>query len=160
PISTDPLCTGTTQSHSIRAPYLGSQLEDAHLSWKTYQQSMPSVGFTGANYPAGYVKGGVKLYASKHNPFLNFLADYGPAPTSPDAADGGAWTPNAAQQAELSKEVPLDNASVGLVADLNSGNVPNFSYIVPDQCHDMHGIGGYTSSDGVNCGDNTALFKA
>jgi hypothetical protein len=160
PISTASVCSGTTESHSIHAPYLGSQLEDAHLSWKTYQQSMPSAGFTGANYPAGYVSGGVKLYASKHNPFLNFLAYYGPAPTSPDAADGGSWTPNAAQQAELSKEVPLDDASVGFVADLNSGNVPNFSYIVPDQCHDMHGIGGYTSSDGVNCGNNIALFKA
>ena len=75
-------------------------------------------------------------------------------------ADGGSWTPNAAQQAELSKMVPLDDASVGLAADLKSGNVPNLSYIVPDQCHDMHGIAGYTSSDGVNCGDNTALFQA
>jgi phosphatidylinositol-3-phosphatase len=26
--------------------------------------------------------------------------------------------------------------------DLQSGNLPNFSYIVPDQCHDMHGTGG------------------
>ncbi len=160
PVSTAPDCSGTTESHSIHAPYLGSQLESANLSWKTYQQSMPSVGFTGANYPAGYVSGGVKLYASKHNPFLNFLAYYGTAPTSSDVADGGSWTPNAAQQAELSKMVPLDDAKVGLAADLKSGNVPNLSYIVPDQCHDMHGIAGYTSSDGVNCGDNTALFQA
>jgi hypothetical protein len=29
----------------------------------------------------------------------------------------------------------------GLYADLSAGKTPNFSFIVPNQCHDMHGIG-------------------
>ncbi len=29
----------------------------------------------------------------------------------------------------------------GLYADLNSGHVPTYSYIVPNQCHDQHGCG-------------------
>jgi phospholipase C len=32
-----------------------------------------------------------------------------------------------------------------LSADLNNGQLPNFSLVVPDQCHDMHGTGTCTS---------------
>jgi hypothetical protein len=32
-----------------------------------------------------------------------------------------------------------------LYADLNSGKVPDFSFIAPNQCHDMHGAGGRSS---------------
>jgi hypothetical protein len=81
-----------------------------------------------------------KLYAAKHNPILNFLAYYGPAPTSV------SFTPNAAQQAELNKMVP----DTQFAADLDSGNVPTFSFIVPDQCHDMHGTAGCPSGPALN----------
>jgi hypothetical protein len=124
-------------THQQAVPNLGSQLEQAGLSWKTYQQSLPSVGFTGNNYPAGAVSGAKdKLYASKHNPFVNYLAFYGPAPTGSVSGEfPTGFTPNAAQQAELNKMVP----DTQLATDLANGTVPNFAYIVPDQCHDMHG---------------------
>jgi hypothetical protein len=137
-------------THQVSAPNLGSQLENAGLSWKTYQQSLPSVGFTGNNYPAGAVPGAKdKLYASKHNPFVNYLSLYGPVPTT--SADGefpANFTPNAAQQAELNKMVP----DTQLATDLANGTVPNLSYIVPDQCHDMHGT--------TSCPNDAALIAA
>jgi phospholipase C len=151
-------CKGTTGNHQVNAPSLFSQLEDAGLSWKTYQQSIPpsinpgtpSVAYTGLYYPLGYpgTTSKDKLYASKHNPILNFLAYYGPSnpPTSPDTLDGGSWTPNATQRAELNKMVP----DTQLATDLATGNVPNFSFIVPDQCHDMHGTGSCPSASALN----------
>ncbi len=124
-----PECAGTTGNHQIDAPNIASELEAHNLSWKTYQQSIPSVGYTGLYYPYGVVSGSTdKLYASKHNPFLNFLAYYGPAPTSPN------FTPNKAQTRELKKMVP----DTQLATDLADNRVPAFSFIVPDQCHDMH----------------------
>jgi hypothetical protein len=134
PTNTAPECAGTTGDHQIDAPSLFSQLEGAGLSWKDYQQSMPSVGYQRLNNPPAIP--GQKLYAAKHNPLLNFLAYYGPAPRSVN------FTPTAAQQAELNKSVPLDDANVGLWHDLQMGTTPNFSFIVPDQCHDMHGTAG------------------
>lgn len=112
-------------THTINAPSLASQLEAAGLSWKTYQQALPYAGYTGTRYPTT----GPTLYASKHNPFLNFASIQ-------------------ANPAELQKIVP----DTQLATDLQSGQVPNFSYIVPDQCHDMHGTTG--------CGDDATLIPA
>jgi Phosphoesterase family len=114
-------------THQVAEPNLGSQLEAAGLSWKTYQQSLPSVGFTGNNYPAGVVPGATaKLYASKHNPFVNYLALYGPVPTtSSDGEFPSNFTPNAAQQTELNKMVP----DTQLATDLANGTVPNLSLV-------------------------------
>lgn len=115
--------------HQINAPYLGSQLEDAGLSWKTYQQSIPSVGYTGDYSPPAIP--GQKLYAAKHNPFINFLASY----------------PASQRAAELQKIVP----DTQLKTDLANNTVPNFSFIVPNQCYDMHGTAG--------CGNDTQLIR-
>jgi phospholipase C len=101
--------------NKIDAPSLASQLEDAGLTWKTYQQALPFPGYTGTRFPTS----GPTLYASKHNPFLNFANIQ-------------------SNPAELQKIVP----DTQLAADLQSGDVPNLSYIVPDQCHDMHGTTG------------------
>ena len=60
----------------------------------------------------------VNLYAQKHNPFL-YMSNIRNTPS------------------ELSNIVPLGN---NLNAALVSGKVPSFVYIVPNQCHDMHGI--------------------
>jgi hypothetical protein len=37
---------------------------------------------------------------------------------------------------QFAKQVPIEQ----LFSDLGSGQVPAFSYIVPDQCRDMHGL--------------------
>jgi hypothetical protein len=46
----------------VDAANLGDQLENAGLSWKTYQESMPSPCFLGDAYP----------YAQKHNGFIYY----------------------------------------------------------------------------------------
>jgi phospholipase C len=112
-------------THTINGPSLASQLEGAGLTWKTYQQALPYAGYTGTRYPTP----GPTLYASKHNPFLNFAS----VQNSP---------------AELQRIVP----DTQLATDLQAGTVPNFSYIVPDQCHDMHGTTG--------CSADSALIAA
>ncbi len=99
-------------NHTITASNLADQLEAAGLSWKSYQQSLPYPGYTGTYYPSS----ANPLYASKHDPFLNF-ADI---QTNP---------------ARLQKIVP----DTQLFTDLQSDAVPNVSFIAPDQCHDMHG---------------------
>jgi hypothetical protein len=116
---------------------IADQLVEGHKSWKTYQESLPTVqpGVFGINYSDGafsnlspvsvFGPGPIqKLYAVKHNPFAYF------------------------QNIELGEEDELSLARVvdfdgphGLWADLQSHEkVPNFLLIVPNQCHDMHGF--------------------
>jgi hypothetical protein len=103
--------------HMFSSKNIVDQLESNGLSWKAYMQSMPSAGST-VEYAPTIGSTTVKLYAQKHNPFMYFS----------DIANNPART---------SKIVPLEN---NLASDLASGNVPNFVWISPDQCHDMHGI--------------------
>jgi hypothetical protein len=123
---------------------IADQLVEKGKSWKTYQESLPTVvpGVFGINYSDGEwsnlspaevfeVNGGPptpatniqKLYAVKHNPFAYF-----------EKIERGA-------DAALSLERVVDfDGPNGLWADLNSDRAPNFSFIVPNQCHDMHGF--------------------
>src|SRR5205823_4148899 len=100
-------------THQFTNPTLVDGLNAAGLTWKGYFQSLPAPGFLGTCYPGE----DNCLYASKHNGFLNF---------SQILASPG----------ELQKLVP----DTALHDDLISGGVPNHSFIVPDQCHDMHGL--------------------
>ncbi|GAB3270568.1 hypothetical protein GCM10027449_05570 [Sinomonas notoginsengisoli] len=111
------IASASATPHMFSGKNIVDQLESNGLSWKAYMQSMPGVG---SNVEYAPTIGGktVKLYAQKHNPFMYFS----------DIVNNPART---------SKIVPLEN---NLSADLASGNVPNFVWISPDQCHDMHGI--------------------
>ncbi len=111
-------------THQFNDPTLVDGLEGAGLTWKGYFQSMPAPGFLGICYPGA---GSNCLYASKHNGFLNFSQIL-------------------ASPAELQKLVP----DTALSDDLMNGSVPNYSFIVPDQCHDMHGLGATCPDDQTN----------
>ncbi len=117
-------------THTVAYPSVADQLEAMGLSWKTYQQSLPYPGYLGTSYPSSRNA----LYASKHNPFLNFASIQ-------------------SNRAELRKIVPWSDLS----RDLSTGRVPNLSYIVPDQCHDMHGTGSCAGGDAtlIPAGDRT-----
>jgi phosphatidylinositol-3-phosphatase len=119
--STDPNCAGTTVDHTITAQSLAGQLTAAGLTWRGYFQSLPPVPPTGviktgpdANGPYTFKSpsNSVALYASKHNPFVNFT----------DSQDA------------LANMVP----DTQLATDLAAGHLADYSLIVPDQCHDMH----------------------
>lgn len=106
------------------------QLESKNLTWAAFEQSMPSAGFLGPQFPAS----GDALYAQKHNPFVY----YSDIATNP---------------ARLKKIQPLDdNASQLKTALSNPATAPNFIFVVPDQCHDMHGTK-------TLCNNNDALLR-
>jgi Phosphoesterase family len=116
--------------NQIHAPSLISQLDQAGVSWKAYLQALPYPGYEGICYPArcNGAPDSDPLFVSKHDGIQNFT-------TSLNAAD---W----------SRQVPISY----LAADLRSGNVPAFGYVVPDECHDMHGDPPYCLDSG-NIGD-------
>jgi phosphoesterase family protein len=103
--------------HTVNAPNLMSQLESGGKTWKGYFQDMPYPGYRGYCYPAkcNGIPDSDTQYVAKHNGILNFV--------------------NMQTPAEFAKMTPYPQ----LAADLASGNVPNLSYIVGDECHDMHG---------------------
>jgi len=113
---------------------IANQLVAKHMSWKTYQQSLPpAIPVDGVNYsdgsrsnlspPAALSSGPVpRLYAVKHNPFVYFR----------NVQEGS--------QPGLSlRRVAGFEGPAGLWADLQA-EMPNFAFIVPNQCHDMHGF--------------------
>ncbi len=97
------------------------QLEAAGISWKGYMEGLPYPGFLGASadYTASPPGSGNALYLLKHDPFLLY----------PDVYNNPA---------RAKKVVPLTQ----LTADLASNNVPQFAWITPNICNDMHGMSG------------------
>jgi phospholipase C len=141
--STDPHCGGTTVDHTVTDQNLADQLTAAGLTWKGYFQNLPPIppsGLikTGANangpYSFKWPSNTVALYASKHNPFLNFTGTQG----------------------ALANMVP----DTKLASDLAKGRLANFSLIVPDQCHDMHGTGGCSDTNGLISAGDTYVGNA
>jgi hypothetical protein len=136
--TTDPHCGGTTVDHTVSAPTLADQLTAAGMSWRGYFQSLPPIPPSGvimtgpsANgpYTFKWPSNFNALYASKHNPFVNFTGT----------------------QTALASMVP----DTQLATDLATGNLANFSLIVPDQCHDMHGTGPCPDLNGLIASGDT-----
>jgi len=148
---------------------IADQLASQGRSWKSYQEDLPVDGADLVNYADGQysnltdfstitptlspaLASGdiVQLYASKHNPFVYFRSiQEGDQPGS-----------------DLTNVVGFDGPG-GLYADLGSGNVPTFSFIVPNQCNDQHGRGNSTAfcaydptDNGTQAGLNPALMNA
>jgi hypothetical protein len=105
---------GITNDRAIRPPLdkknLIDQLEPHH-TWAAYMESAPQPGYLEDTYPPK-----VNLYVSKHNPFVSF-----------DDIRG--------KPSRLEKIKPYAQ----FAADMASPGVPDFVYVVPNQCHDMHG---------------------
>ncbi len=127
---------------------IADQLVATHKSWKTYQESLPTVvpGVAGVNYSDGawsnlspvavFGPGPIqKLYAVKHNPFAYFQ------------------NIQVGEEQGLSLEQVKDfDGPDGLWADLQT-DAPNLAVIVPNQCHDMHG---FVSGGTPICSSKTA----
>ena len=104
--------------HMFGGRTIVDQLEKHGLSWKAYMENLPSSGSQVEYAPV--VNGQtVKLYAQKHDPFMYFSSINSPF------------------NERLNNIVPLEGH---LSHDLAEGTVPNFVWISPNQCHDMHGI--------------------
>jgi hypothetical protein len=103
--------------HTLNASNLLSELEGAGKTWRGYFQNMPYPGYRGYCYPdkCNGIPDADTQYVSKHNGIVNFA--------------------NLQTPSELAKMYPITQLS----ADLAAGTISNLSYIVPDECHDMHG---------------------
>jgi phosphatidylinositol-3-phosphatase len=123
------LISGSNQglSQGTKPPYSATTLVDelnAHrISWKAYMEGMPSACSTG---------GSTGLYESDHNPFVYF-SDY------KTLCSGGNGVVSYSQSL--------------LSTDLNSATPPDFVWISPNACHDMHTTGGSCGKNPVANGD-------
>lgn len=137
-VATDePSPPANVSSHRWRVnlPSLAGQLVTAGKDWRAYLQNIPASGTSIANWPGD--SNTAKLYAVKHNPFP-YVAEIQDSP------------------AQFAKQVPLEQ----LFSDLGAKTVPAFSYIVPDQCRDMHGIGNVLAPcGGVNDTDDVDVRR-
>lgn len=100
-------------NHTIASPSLIDQLEKKGLTWKGYFEDIPSPGSVAVVAPSLLRA----LYASKHNGFMNFK--------------------------KVQDDPNLSSKIVGLeelTTDLKNDKVPNYSHIIFNQCHEMHGL--------------------
>jgi hypothetical protein len=114
------IVSATSKPHWFDGANIVDQLEARRLTWKAYMQSIPGTASTVEYAPVDIVNGVPvprKVYAQKHNPFMYF-SDIRNRPE------------------RMQQIVPFDEFE----RDLQSNEIPNFVWISPDQCHDMHGI--------------------
>ena len=151
--------------HDIDGITIADQLVRAGKTWKSYQEGLPEIGADGVNISDGFYSVGgrnakgvnvtsdfaalstagnpvsaanvVALYAVKHNPFAYF------------AAVQEGWNP----ELSMHRMAGFDGEN-GLYADLKAGHVPNFAFIAPNQCEDMHGRGNGTAFCNYDADDN------
>jgi hypothetical protein len=155
-------------AHNINGKTVADQLVAAGLSWKSYQQNLPLAGPDQVNTSDGEYTNTtdfstilpaqnpplsssdiVALYAAKHNPFVYFR----------NVQEGY-------QENNSYRNVVSFEGEHGLYADLQSGHVPSYSFIAPNQCNDQHGRGGIANpfcqydpnDDGMQDGLNPALI--
>jgi phospholipase C len=103
---------------------LPDQLDEKHLSWKAYMDSMPSPCFhadysptaIGDPYHGNSREPPATDYTDRHNPFIYF----------PNIVENTARC-----RAHVRPYTELAN-------DIRNDRVPRFSFIVPDTCHDGH----------------------
>jgi hypothetical protein len=97
---------------------LVDQLESHGRTWGAYMDTLPYTGYTGAIYPdaTAFPPSGAALYTNKHNPFV-LMDDIRNDP------------------GRLAQIKPYTD----LASDLNSPHAPDFVWISPNQCNDMHG---------------------
>jgi hypothetical protein len=93
-------------------------LDAAHKSWGAYMEAMPADDKTADYWPSS----GNPLYASKHNPFVLFE----------DVRNDPQRMENVKPYTSFASDLARERTT------------PDFSFIVPDQCNDMHG-GVYTA---------------
>jgi phosphatidylinositol-3-phosphatase len=97
---------------------IADQIEGSGRTWKAYMQSY-ALCATPLDHACGN-----QLYERKHNPFISYA----------DIQNNPARVANIVDFSQFS-------------TDLANNNVPDYSWISPDQCNDMHGRGGGGASD-------------
>jgi phosphatidylinositol-3-phosphatase len=115
-----------SQHQLTTTQHLTALLGNAGVSWKSYQEDI-----SGNDCPVDYVN----LYAPRHNPAVYFTD-----------ITGGLDRSNANCIAHMR---PYSE----LARDLETDNVPAYSFITPNTCDDMHDSAGCASPNSVANGD-------
>ena len=143
----------TNPANRFNAPNFTQQLDNAGISWKSYQEDIDLDG-TGRLLPpsqwtvplsstSGTRSDGTQWnYAPKHNPDVFFDNNIGAT-----AANG--FTPDPHDPFGVAHNQPLQQ----FYRDLLTGNVGKFNYITPNQYNDMHSVRN-GSTDLIAQGDN------
>ena len=99
--------------HIASTSHLADQIEQAGLTWKSYQESMGEPCTIVSNYP----------YEPKHDPFVYF-------------DDVVGWDGQNLMRQDRCRQHVVDYAQFG--KDLAAGALPDYVFITPDMKHDMH----------------------
>jgi phospholipase C len=116
------------ENHRTTRVHLTRQLDDANVSWKSYQE-----GIGGDDCPI--VSNSAGRYGAKHNPMVFF----------DDMTDGG----DLHSKHCIAHVRPYEE----LAKDLANDTVPAYSFITPNLCHDMHDVDGCETGDPIRNGD-------
>jgi phosphatidylinositol-3-phosphatase len=114
------------QNHQSTTAHLVTLLSQASISWKSYQEDIP-----GTNCPLS----GIGLYAPKHNPMVYF--------------DDITNTNDPTSATCIAHVRPYTE----LATDIQNNTVPQYAFITPNLCNDMHGAAPCASADQVSLGD-------
>ena len=128
------------KAQTVTAPTLVDELHAKSIPWKGYMENMPSTPTcTTATDPTG-------LYDVIHNPFRYFTRY---------TTNSGGWCSSANLSTEGVLRYP---GSSGLLSALNGTNAPDFVWITPNDCDNMHG----DTNTGSTCASSThrQLVKA
>jgi len=116
----------TSGNYTTSTNHLTTLLQNKGLSWKAYEESMPS----------GCPITSSGNYAAKHNPSVFFT-------------DVSGNPPSATNTNCSSHVVPFTQ----LATDLQNNTVPSYSFITPNLCDDMHSNSCSGSNDPIHQGD-------
>ena len=119
-----------SQYHQTTTQHLVSLLQNAGISWRSYQESI-----TGSTCPLT-TAGGAGGYAPKHNPMVFF----------DDVTNGQ----NAASANCIAHVKPFTQ----LATDLQNNTAARYNFITPNLCNDGHNTSGCASSDAVKNTDD------
>ncbi len=112
---------------NLDRPNLVDQLESRHVRWAAYMETLPpdkQARYWPQKTNADGTKTDIKLYAKKHNPFVLF----------DDVKNSPARMSHVRDYSRMA-------------TDLNKKKTPQFVWISPNQCNDMHG-GVYDTVEG------------
>ncbi len=160
-------CAQSTNHNIVGRPNLFNAVSGGGLTWRTYNEStnpgqdlrtdsvadsavvvpdhLYAPGTLNSNAaPVGNPNLGLPLpaglYKTKHNPAMAFQ-NVRSAPefkASNRTLGGGQWDPAFRSASDYAIPPGFDLDQFG--TDLNSGDVGNLNYVIPDQCDDMHSI--------------------
>ena len=160
-------CAQATNHNIVGRPNMFNALTTAGLTWRTYSQSMnpgqdfrsdsvadPAVKAADNVYPLGTIPGETaqvgdanlvlpmpaQLYRTKHHPGMAYqnVRSAAEFKNSNRTLGGGQWDANLLNASKYAIPAGYNIDQFG--ADLQSGDIGNLNFVIPDQCNDMHGI--------------------